>query len=109
MSSMNAAVLDCLVAGYEPLIPSIILPDPDDRHVVAAAIRAGAQVIVTANLKDFQGDDDGSERSKGAKFHPHLMAARAKPRNPPTDSRRRLSALMRAADPLRAWDPDLEL
>jgi hypothetical protein len=50
---MNAAVRDCLVSGYEGLIESVSLPDPDDRHVVAAAIRAGAQVIVTANLKDF--------------------------------------------------------
>ena len=50
---MNTAVLDCLVEGYEDLIPGLKLPDPDDRHVLAAAIRARADVIVTANLDDF--------------------------------------------------------
>lgn len=50
---INAAVRDCLVTGYEQLAESLTLPDPDDRHVLAAAVRAGAQVIVTNNLKDF--------------------------------------------------------
>lgn len=50
---MNNAVRDCLVQGYEPLIEGLRLADPDDRHVLAAAIRAGAQVIVTDNLKHF--------------------------------------------------------
>jgi predicted nucleic acid-binding protein len=50
---MNAAVRDSLVFGYEPLIGSLDLPDPDDRHVLAAAIRANAQVIVTWNLRHF--------------------------------------------------------
>jgi predicted nucleic acid-binding protein len=50
---MNKAVRDCLVTGYEPLIDALALPDPDDRHVLAAAIKARAQVIVTSNLKDF--------------------------------------------------------
>lgn len=50
---MNAAVRDCLVEGYESLIPILDLPDPDDRHVLAAAIKANAQLIVTRNLKDF--------------------------------------------------------
>lgn len=53
---MNAHVLDSLVAGFEPLIPNITLPDPDDRHVLAAAIHCGADVIVTFNLKDFPDD-----------------------------------------------------
>jgi predicted nucleic acid-binding protein len=39
---MNKAVRDCLVSGYEPLIEGLKLPDPDDRHVLAAAIKAGA-------------------------------------------------------------------
>ena len=50
---MNDAVADCLIVGYEPFIEGLALPDPDDRHVLAAAIRANAQVIVTFNLTDF--------------------------------------------------------
>ena len=50
---MDQAAPDALVTGYEPLIESIELPDPDDRHVLAAAIRCGASVIVTLNLADF--------------------------------------------------------
>lgn len=50
---MIESVPDCLVTGYEPLIESLVLPDPKDRHVLAAAIKAQAQTIVTSNLKDF--------------------------------------------------------
>lgn len=50
---MCEAVPDCLVTGYETLIDGLSLPDPDDRHVLAAAIRCSAQVIVTSNLDDF--------------------------------------------------------
>lgn len=50
---MKAAVPDCIVTGYEELIEGLTLPDVDDRHVLAAAIHSGAQVIVTFNLKDF--------------------------------------------------------
>lgn len=51
---MCEAVPDCLVTGYQPLIDGLALPDPDDRHVLAAAIRCNAQVIViTSNLHDF--------------------------------------------------------
>ncbi|MCF7982860.1 MAG: PIN domain-containing protein [Thiohalocapsa sp.] len=53
---MNEAVPDCLVSDYESLIDDFELPDPDDRHVLAAAIRAGAQCIVTTNLRDFPAD-----------------------------------------------------
>jgi predicted nucleic acid-binding protein len=50
---MNSAIPDVLVTGYQPLIDIVDLPDPDDRHVLAAAIRANAQLIVTENTKDF--------------------------------------------------------
>jgi predicted nucleic acid-binding protein len=50
---MNKHVPDCLVEGYEPLIAGITLPDADDRHVVAAAIKGQAEAIITFNLKDF--------------------------------------------------------
>lgn len=50
---MDAHVRDALVEGYESLIDSLELPDADDRHVLAVAIRAGAQVILTSNIKDF--------------------------------------------------------
>lgn len=50
---MNERVLDCLVHDYEDLMKSISLPDHQDVHVLAAAIKAQAQIIVTYNVKDF--------------------------------------------------------
>jgi predicted nucleic acid-binding protein len=50
---MDSNVRDYLVTGYESLIPGLFLPDENDRHVLAAAIRCQASVIVTFNLKDF--------------------------------------------------------
>ena len=47
------------VTGYEPLIAGL-LNRAKDRHVVAAAVKAGAQVIVTANLGDFDPLPDGA-------------------------------------------------
>ena len=50
---MCKTVPDCIVTGFEHLINYISLPDGNDRHVVAAAIHANAQTIVTFNLDDF--------------------------------------------------------
>lgn len=53
---MNEAIADVRVQGYEQRIAKLQLPDPDDRHVLAAAIESRAQVIVTANVRDFPSD-----------------------------------------------------
>jgi predicted nucleic acid-binding protein len=73
---MNANVRDCLVEGYQNLIPGLELPDPDDRHILAAAIRANASVIVTFNLKDFpaaQVEQYGVEAQHPDEFIVHLI------------------------------------
>lgn len=53
---MNQSVPDCLIENFEGLIAGLVLPDPDDRHVLAAAIAGHADAIVTFNLKDFPAD-----------------------------------------------------
>lgn len=50
---MNSATRDCLVREYEYLVPSLELPDANDRHILAAAIVGRCDVIVTQNLTDF--------------------------------------------------------
>jgi predicted nucleic acid-binding protein len=50
---MDTYVGDVTVTGYEHLIDTLVLPDPNDRHILAAAIHGQASVIVTNNLKDF--------------------------------------------------------
>jgi predicted nucleic acid-binding protein len=55
-AAMEAAIPDCLVTGYEHLIEALRLPDPADRHVLAAAIAGHADAIVTWNEKDFPKD-----------------------------------------------------
>lgn len=53
MEAMNEAFPDATVVGWPALVDAVVLPDPNDRHVVAAALRGRADVIVTANLRDF--------------------------------------------------------
>jgi predicted nucleic acid-binding protein len=47
---------DAMVENYESLIKTLKLPDEKDRHVLAAAIKTNANLIVTHNLKDFPND-----------------------------------------------------
>jgi len=59
-AAMRRAFPESTVTDFEDLIP-VMRNDPKDRHVVAAAVKAGAQVIVTANLPDFQNLPSGIE------------------------------------------------
>lgn len=73
---MNKHAEACLVTHYEDLIPTLQLPDPDDRHVLAAAIRGRADVIVTNNLSDFPRDTlakFGIEVQHPDRFFTHLL------------------------------------
>ena len=73
---MNAHARDALISDFEDLIPSLTLPDPDDRHVLAAAIRGRVDVIVTYNLKDFPAQAMvayGIEVQHPDKFLTHLL------------------------------------
>lgn len=120
---MNAHVRDCLVSGFEHLIASIELPDPDDRHVVAAAIVAGADLIVTFNERDFPANQ--LARYNLAAQHPDdfildvldlhparvceaVAAHRRSLRNPPKSADEYLDTLLRqeltqTVAALRAW------
>ncbi len=50
---MRSFFPDATVQAWEGLEAGLQLPDPDDRHVVAAALQGRADLIVTANLRDF--------------------------------------------------------
>lgn len=66
-TTMEAFFPEAEVAGYEPLA-SGLRNDPKDRHVVAAAVKTGAQVIVTSNLRDFAPLPDGLEAQSPDEF-----------------------------------------
>lgn len=56
---MDTFFPDALVDGFQALIAGLTLPDAKDRHVLAAAIHAGAAIIVTYNLRDFPASELG--------------------------------------------------
>jgi predicted nucleic acid-binding protein len=75
LSQMREAFPDAAVTGFERLIP--VMPnDEKDRHVLAAAVVAGAQVIVTSNLRDFPSaalEPFGIESQSPDEFLLHLL------------------------------------
>lgn len=114
---MNAAVLDCMVEGYEELIPALKLPDPDDRHVLAAAIKCGAEAIITFNRQDFprpvlekydlelQHPDTFIQHQMGLDAAKVVIAAgrcRARLKNPPASVEEYLERLEAQSLPLTA-------
>lgn len=71
---------NCEVTGYEGYIPVLHLPDPNDRHVLAAAIQASASHIVTYNLSDFPASVLEEHRVKAK--HPDIFLAALMDENP---------------------------
>ncbi|MES1173663.1 MAG: PIN domain-containing protein [Myxococcales bacterium] len=71
-ATMEQAFPEAEVTGYEPLVAGM-QNDPKDRHVAAAALKAGAQVIVTSNLRDFQTLPDGVEAQSPDEFLSNLF------------------------------------
>ena len=53
LKAMHTAFPEAVIENYQQIANGLNLPDPDDRHVLAAAIQCGAQHIVTENLRDF--------------------------------------------------------
>ncbi|MBS3951891.1 PIN domain-containing protein [Methylicorpusculum oleiharenae] len=121
---MDTSARDCLVTGYEFLIPTLTLPDQNDRHVLAAAIRSQSSVILTFNLKDFP--ETELEKYDVEAQHPdefisdlidlnaaRVLAAIAKHRqslkHPPKTSKEYLDTLLQQGLPetvsqLRQWE-----
>lgn len=110
ISFMNAAIPAATVTEYESLIEGLVLPDVNDRHVLAAAIRSSASVIVTFNQTDFPVDalaPFGIEAQHPDEFVEYLfdldpaavIAAaqrqRAELKSPPMDVDRYLDNLLR--------------
>jgi predicted nucleic acid-binding protein len=67
IATMTRAFPEAMVSGHEPLI-SAMKNDEKDGHVVAAAVKAGAQVVVTSNLRDFRNLPDGVEAQSPDQF-----------------------------------------
>lgn len=53
---INVAFPDAMVTNYEKIIDTLSMPDRNDCHVLAAAIKSNANLIVTNNLKDFDNE-----------------------------------------------------
>ncbi len=69
---MDRAFPQAQVTDYQHLAGNLQLPDPNDRHVLAAAITAEAQVIVTRNLQDFPSSELARWQIKA--LHPDAFA-----------------------------------
>jgi hypothetical protein len=110
---MDEAFEDARVEGWKRLEATITLPDPDDRHVVAAALRGRADAIITTNVRHYPADtleplgievihpdnfllaqldlappDRARRPSRTGRQHPSPSPHSHRPRRPPRQSRR---------------------
>lgn len=53
VNAMNKAFPEASISHFKPLIQQLKLPDPNDRHVLAASIKGRVESIITFNVKDF--------------------------------------------------------
>lgn len=105
---MNRYGNDWEVPPYQHLIPLLNLKDPDDRHVLAAAIASKTSVIITLNLSDFPTSELSSHgiravgpdayacelfREEPDRFLKALRAHRASLKNPPKSPEEYLDSL----------------
>lgn len=67
VATMSSAFPEAAVTDYEHLVDAM-RNDPKDRHVAAAAVKAGAQVVVTDNIVDFSAMPDGIEAQTADEF-----------------------------------------
>jgi hypothetical protein len=96
---MKAVLPDADVARYQDLVPDLSLPDPDDRHVLAAAIACRASLIVTWNLKHFPTADLRLHRVAAISPDDFLVGLHSTFRNEPIASVRRARLNLRKTLP----------
>ena len=117
-TDMETAVRGALITGHMVLVDGLTLPDPDDRHVLAGAIRAGAQVIVTGNARHLPAEslaefdieaqhpdafvDHLADLTPGTVVHA-IEAISARLRNPPKTPAEVLVTLERTGLAQTAW------
>jgi hypothetical protein len=87
---MNNAFEDSSVSGWEGLEHSIILPDENDSQVVACALVAGADAIVTNNVRDFPDEALAPLKVEMIRFDDFLLdLSTSLPRSSPRSSANR--------------------
>lgn len=67
LHAMTSAFPEAMIRGHESMIAAM-QNDEKDRHVAAAAVMCGAQIIVTDNTKDFTPLPEGIEAQTADEF-----------------------------------------